>query len=189
MDFQQEYDHNGWDFDLLNQSWLDLQANDFVDFGAFPDYPYTLDFSSMMMDQASAVPDVTFPGIEPSTSSDLSVSYEVGQESGAQSMAVSSAPSVMPTSLEPSSTKVTQDVAANSSDSPAKPKLEDFLLEFELPQAIPITPGRRPYRPKERKKVERVRKVGACLRCRILKIPVGFRNLLEFFCCSPLNFT
>jgi hypothetical protein len=100
-----------------------------------------------------------------------------------------SAPSVMPTLLEPSSSKVTQDVAAPLSDSPAKPKLEDFLLEFELPQAIPVIPGRGPYRPKERKKVERVRKVGACLRCRILKIPVGSLNLLEFFCCSPLNFT
>jgi hypothetical protein len=185
MEFRQEYDPNGWDFDLLNHSWLDFQT---TDFGEFPDYQYNQDFSSTMMDQVSALSDVGLPSIEPSTS-DLSVPHELVQETGAQPMAFFSPPSAMPTSLESPSTKVTQDVAANSSDSPAKPKLEDFLGEFELPQAIPIIPGRRPCRPKERKKVERVRKVGACLRCRILKILVGSLNLLEFFCCSPLNFT
>jgi hypothetical protein len=180
MDFQQEYDPNGWDFYLLNQSWLDLQAADFVDFGAFLDYQYNQDFSSTMMDQVSALSDVGLPSIEHSNSSDSSVSHALVQETGTQAISVFSAPSVMHTSLEPSSTKVTQDVAANLSASPTKPKLEDFLLEFELPQAVPIILERRPYRPKERKKVERVRKVGACLRCRILKIPVSSLNLLEF---------
>jgi hypothetical protein len=151
-----------------------------VDFGEFPDYKYNQDFSSTMMDQVSALSGVGLPGIETSTSSDSSVPHELVQETGAQPVAFFSAPSVMPTSQKPSLSKVTQDVAAPLSDSPAKPKLEDFLLEFELPQAIPVIPGRRPYRPKERKKVERVRKVGACLRCRILKIPVGSLNLLEF---------
>lgn len=64
MDFQQEYDHNGWDFDLLNQSWLDFQTTDFVDFGEFPEYKYNQDFSSTMMDQVSALSGVGLPGIE-----------------------------------------------------------------------------------------------------------------------------
>ena len=158
MDFQQQYDPNRWDFDLLNQNWLDFQTIDFVDFGEFPDYQYNQDFSSTMMDQVSALSDVGLPSIETSSSPNSSVPHGLVQETGAQPMAFFSAPPVMPTSLEPSSPKVTQVVSANLSDSPAKPKLEDFLLEFELPQAIPIIPGQRPYRPKERKKVERVRK-------------------------------
>jgi len=53
-------------------------------------------------------------------------------------------------------------------------QIEEFLGEFE--SAKPKLVGRnhrRAYRPEKRKKVEQVRKAGACLRCRLLKRPVS----------------
>jgi hypothetical protein len=97
-----------------------------VNFSGFPDYQYNQDFSSTMMDQVSTLSDVGSPSIEHSTPSDSSVPHGLVQETGAQPMAVFSAPSAMPTSLELSSTKVTEDVATNPSDSPAKPKTRRF---------------------------------------------------------------
>jgi hypothetical protein len=176
------YNPSGWDFDPFDQNWLESQTIDSVGFDIFPDYQCTQNCSSTITDQVPASLDVGASGIDPLPSFDSSDSYGLGLETGAQAMLSLSALSALPTSLEVSSTKVTQDATPSLSDNHPKRKMEDFLQEFEFPRAAAIASGRKgPYGPEERKKVGQVRKVGACLRCRILRISVSPLRVLAAF--------
>lgn len=55
----------------------------------------------------------------------------------------------------------------------------DYLFEFEgVPSQI-LRRKRRRFSPVRRKEVDQLRKVGACIRCRLTKSPVWFRQLYD----------
>jgi hypothetical protein len=161
----------GWEFNLLDQSYLQM-------FG-LPDEQYPLDHSHMLfsdsfgMEDSSYTLDCNVPGIDMSSSSNSETLYgieaphlaEIDCHSprGSQSSMKSESPT---SKMKNAATPPTRD--------PRMGILDEFLVEFEIFR--PTTLGRnhrRSYRPEKRRKVEQVRKAGACLRCRLLKRPVS----------------
>lgn len=62
---------------------------------------------------------------------------------------------------------------------PEKRRFEEYLSEFVGIESVDKGPkGRKRYSTENRKKVEQVRKVGACIRCKLMKTPVA---ISEYF--------
>jgi len=161
----------GWDFNLFDQGCLQM-------FGLSDDLnPW--EHSQIVFNDSLGIPDISyaldcsFPGIDISSGFNSTTLYGVEVQHPGEFDWTSLGGSQLPLRPGSPASKI-QNVGTLAPKESRTGNLDEFLVEFEISR--PTTLGRnhrRPYRPEKRKKVEQVRKAGACLRCRLLKRPVS----------------
>jgi len=116
--------------------------------------------------------DYQFSDFDVSNENGLAESYDRGQEPGSQAEKLLPSPASIPLCGASLSTP-----RMNSTDSTikiGKRTFEECLFEFETSCPADLNSKRRKVFSSERRnKVRQVRKVGACVRCRIMKISVN----------------
>jgi hypothetical protein len=163
-----------WDFHSLDQSYLDT----FEMFGlpsiSIPlNHTYSSFDDSLTMEDAPLRLNCNFSEMDISNvfASELASGFE--NKSAIEIDLSCSGSSKSPIESE-SSISTLKGAAKSSSKEERTKKLDELFGQFQV--SWPTNLGRnhrKVFGPEERRKVHRVRRVGACLRCKLLKRPVG----------------
>ena len=126
-----------------------------------------------MHSQSVLLHDPSFRETHISNSLDMTFSYTMGPKS--ESHTDSSSGLATPSTTLKNSISPTQRNALPVPPLPSRPKkrkVEDYQSEFIGPEPLQNERRRRPYEKERRREVGMVRRVGACVRCKIMKTPV-----------------
>jgi hypothetical protein len=168
----------GWDFNFPDQSYLNtLEVFEPPDASDLLEHTPTLFNDPMAMEDIGFLLDFGFPEIDTSNvcQSELIFGFETQD---AAEIRLSSLSSSRSPSKSKHSTSTVPSPATVASTGPRTRTLDDFVGEFKVSRPNPLGPNHRSsYTREKRQKVGRVRKVGACVPCRLLKRPVSYFTL------------
>ena len=182
MASESEFDGSHGNFDLLGlgDDFLDLlQVSQSLDAFELPAEDLLFDIDQWVEEQSPLVfgEDYSLTHISSNQSLEVALAYSQARESrseydlcssGSVSCSNSSSISIVPENM-PSVTPL---------KNPEKRRFEDCLSEFPGTLPVDIATKRRKFSTEGRKKVGQVRKVGACILCKLMKTPVSHCDML-----------